>query len=500
MSADRAKAVAAASTEVTTTTSPHLLTGAQYKDSLRDGRRIVYQGEEITDVPNHPLFKNSVDLWAELYDAQHRPETADVTTYFDAELGERVSTAWLVPRDRDDLDTRRRLLEFSTDRTLGVFGRPPDYGPTLAMGFLSASHLIEQTEPDAPGKILDFVNFARERNLLSTDVIADAQADRTLATAEMPGRLRCVEERPDGIVVYGVKPAASGATIGHWGGIATLLSPGTDPEATIWAYVPVNSPGLSFVPREGTLTGMENREDHPLDAQGEEVDAFMFFDHVFIPRERLFSFRNPRTLPLYLDVAVFPQWAILARMARRAKIFAATAQLIVDILGTASIPAVRAVVAEVFAYAAALESFVLAAEDKGSLTPHGIYVPDRTMVTAGRLHATANLPNIMQILRELCGQGLVSRVTAKDLEHEQIGAWVDEFLPGHNISARGKNKFMNFVWDLTSSAHASRVNLFENVNSTPPPAIRQQLYQAYDPSQQVKNLTSFIGLEFTNES
>lgn len=499
MSLDQAPGLTEAPKEDVSSSSPYLLTGAQYKDSLRDGRRIVYQGESITDVPNHSLFRNSVNLWAELYDAQHRPETADVTTHFDANLGERVSTAWLVPRDREDLDTRRKLLEFSTDRTLGVFGRPPDYGPTLAMGFLSASHLIEQTEPDAPAKILDFVNFARERNLLSTDIIADAQADRTLNTAEMPGRLRCVEERSDGIIVYGVKPAASGATIGHWGGIATLLSPGTDPEATIWAYVPANASGLTFVPREAVLSGDENAQDHPLNVQGEEVDAFMFFDNVFIPRERLFSFRNPRTLPLYLDVAVFPQWAILARMARRAKIFAGTAQLIVDILGTASIPAVRAVVAEVFAYAAALESFVLAAEDKGSMTPHGIYVPDRTLVTAGRLHATSNLPQVMQTLRELCGQGLVSRVTAKDLEHEQIGAWVDEFLPGHGISARGKNKFMNFVWDLTCSSHASRVALFENVNSTPPPAIRQQLYQAYDPSEQVQNLTSFISLDFANQ-
>ena len=221
------------------------------------------------------------------------------------------------PPSPEDLAKRRRLLEFSTDRTLGVFGRPPDYGPTLAMGFLAAMHLIENTEPDAPAKIKAFIRFGRENNLLSTDLIADAQADRTLPVAENPGRLRCVEERSDGIVVYGTKPVASSASMGHWGGIATLLSPNMDPDAIMWAYVPVNAAGMVCVVREQVMPANLDPEDHPLDHRGEEVDGLLIFDHVLIPWENVFSFRNRETLPLYLEVGLFPQWAILARMARR---------------------------------------------------------------------------------------------------------------------------------------------------------------------------------------
>jgi aromatic ring hydroxylase len=335
----------------------------------------------------------------------------------------------------------------------------------------------------------------RENNLLSTDLIADAQADRKLGSGNNPGRLRAVEENADGIVVYGTKPVASAATMGHWGGIATLLSPDMDPDAVMWAYVPVNADGIVFVAREQVTQPEFNEEDHPLDHMGEEVDALIIFDHVLIPWENVFSFRNKETLPLYLEVGLFPQWAILARMARRAQIFAATAKLIVEVLGTEPIPAVRASVADVYAYAAALESFVLASEDKAQVTPHGICIPDKALVTAGRLHAISHLPAVMQQVRELCGQGLVSRFTKADLDREDVGKWIDEFMPGHNVTGRGKNRLMNFVWDLTCSGHAARVALFENVNSTPPPAVRQQVYGSYDTSEAMRTVRDFVRLD-----
>jgi 4-hydroxyphenylacetate 3-monooxygenase len=482
-------------------TSPYLHTGEEYKESLRDGRRVVYRGEDIEDVPTHPLYAGAVDVWSELFDAQHDPATREVTTYYDEELGDRVSTGWLVPRTKEDLARRRRLLEFSTDRTLGVFGRPPDYGPTLAMGFMAAMHLIEDTEPEGPEKIRRFIDFGRQNNLLSTDLIADAQADRTLGAGANPGRLRCVEERADGIVVYGTKPVASAASMGHWGGIATLLSPDMDPDAVMWAYVPVNADGVVMIARDQVTDITREAEDHPIDSRGEEVDALIVFDHVLIPWEQLFSFRNTDTLPLYIDVGLFPQWAILARMARRAQIFAAAAKLIVEVLGTEKNPAVRAAVADVYTYAAALEAFVLASEEKAAPTPHEIVVPDRALVTAGRLHAITHLPAVMQQVRELCGQGLVSRFTVADFDHAEVGKWIDEFLPGHGVTARGKNRLMNFVWDLTCGGHASRVALFENVNSTPPPAVRQQVYGSYDVSDAVRRVRDFIHLdEYTTGS
>lgn len=471
------------------------MTGDQYRASLRDGRRVVLGGEEVEDVSVHPAFAPAVNAWAELFDAQHDPETQEVTTFVHPELGARVSAGWLVPRSVGDLRRRRELVDFVTDRTLGVFGRPPDYGPTFSMGFLAEEKRLEEREPGSAEKIHAFFEYATRNNLTSADLVTEAQSDRSVPISESPGRLRCVEQRADGIVLYGSKPVASAAAQSHITTIGTLLAPGIDEDSILWAVCPINQEGITLVAREPMVAHDWNDEDHPLNHRGEEPDTFMIFDHVFLPNEYLFSFRNPETLKLYLEVGALALWHILARLARRAEIFAATAQMIVDFLGTERIPAVRAAVADVMAYAATLRAFIIAGEERGGPTESGVYVPDPALITAGRLHSIVHYPQVMQTLRELSGQGLISRFTQADFQREDIGSKLDEFLPGHGISARGKNRFFNFVWDMTCSSHALRIALFENTNATPPPTVRQHLYEVYDNTDTIKLLNKHIAIE-----
>jgi aromatic ring hydroxylase len=102
---------------------------------------------------------------------------------------------------------------------------------------------------------------------------------------------------------------------------------------------------------------------------------------------------------------------------------------------------------------------------------------------------------VLQILRDLSGQGMISRFTAAQLDHPEIGARLDEFLPGTGVSARGKNRLFNFVWDLTSSSHAARVALFENVNALPPSAIRGELARSPERAEWAAFVRRYTGLD-----
>ncbi len=55
-------------------------TGAEYLASLNDGREVYIDGERVSDVANHPAYRNSARSIARLYDALHAPETRDVLT------------------------------------------------------------------------------------------------------------------------------------------------------------------------------------------------------------------------------------------------------------------------------------------------------------------------------------------------------------------------------------------------------------------------------------
>ena len=55
-------------------------TGAEFLESLRDGREVYIYGERVKDVTTHPAFRNSARSVALLYDALHAKETKDVLT------------------------------------------------------------------------------------------------------------------------------------------------------------------------------------------------------------------------------------------------------------------------------------------------------------------------------------------------------------------------------------------------------------------------------------
>ncbi len=128
---------------------PNLRSGARFKESLRDGRRVIVDGREVDDVTAEPTLARGIDTLAGLFDAQLDPKHAEVTTSIDAETGERIATGWLVPYSRDDLWRHVEMVRFSTFHTFGEFGRPPDYGPVKAIGFLAFHHIIKRAEPEA---------------------------------------------------------------------------------------------------------------------------------------------------------------------------------------------------------------------------------------------------------------------------------------------------------------------------------------------------------------
>ncbi len=52
-----------------------LKTGAEFKESLRDGRTVWFDGERIEDVTTHRVTAGGIERIAEMFDMQHHPGT-----------------------------------------------------------------------------------------------------------------------------------------------------------------------------------------------------------------------------------------------------------------------------------------------------------------------------------------------------------------------------------------------------------------------------------------
>lgn len=474
---------------------PHLLDGEQYKETLRDGRRIVdCRGVDIDDVTTHPHLERTVATLGRVMDLQFNSETREVMTYVDAESGERHAIGWQVPTAKQHLYDKRQGVKAVTRETLGMFGRPPDYGPAMALGFLGIIDRVEKENPEFAANIRRFVEKSGNLNALSTDLILDAQSDRTVPRNDRPGTLRVVKETEDGIVLRGSKVAGSMGSLTHFFTLSTVLGKGLGEDAAIWAAIPVSSPGLSLVMREPTIRHDSNRNDHPVDANGEEMDQLILFDDVFVPHEYIFSLRNLELLTLYHESCAYALWHIMTRLGYRAEIFAGTAQAIGDVLGTTDIPGVRNAIAQITMYSQTLRAYSLASIER-AVEWCGVQVPEPGLVAAGRLYSITEYPKIMYLIQDLCGQGLVSRWPEEVWDNDEFGPRLAEYLPGANgVSAREKNRFFNFVFDLTTGGNAGRIGLFENVNATPPAFVAELVYAHVDRSEATKLVFDAAGI------
>ena len=473
---------------------PHLMTGAQYKESLRDGRRIFdSNGELIEDVTSHPHLTRSVDTVAEIFDLQFAPDSRDVTTYIDEADGQRYATGWQVPTKVEHLHRRRETLRLSTLKTLGVFGRPPDYGSTWAMGFLSIADKIEADNPAYAENVKNFVARSRAHNVISADVGVDVQSDRRVPRGQRSSRLHVVEQRPDGLVLCGAKSCASIGAIAHFSTCATVFTPDLDDVDAIFCTFPMNADGLTLLLREPTVNTDSELEDHPLDARGEEMDNLLIFDHVFVPNEYLFGFNNKVLLGLYSEFSVLAFWHILSRLAYRGEIFAAVAQTVVDILGTEPVQSVRHSVSEMIMYAQLLKASVVASEAE-SYMRNGVLIPNNEYLIPGRLYSTEAYPRVLHLLRDLSGQGIISRWPKAVWENPELGKTLHEWLPGIGVDAREKNRFFNLVWDICCSGHAARVAMFEHNNATPPSVIREAVYRSWNGGDVCEFIRDYAGI------
>src|SRR5215471_15468941 len=55
-------------------------TGAEFLESLRDGREVYIYGDRVKDVTTHPAFRNAAASVAQLYDALHDGKSREVLT------------------------------------------------------------------------------------------------------------------------------------------------------------------------------------------------------------------------------------------------------------------------------------------------------------------------------------------------------------------------------------------------------------------------------------
>jgi aromatic ring hydroxylase len=449
-------------------------TGQQYLASVRDGRRVYCDGDLIDDITTHPKTRGYAAAIAGYYDLHHDPELQDTLTFVDDD-GTRRALHWFLPRSKEDLQRRRRYYEFWWRHFKGgMFCRPPCSMNVVMFAQVDDPQPWEDNSRFHEGRPL--ARYIREQwdRLKATDMsispmFLDVQYDRSRddAMAETP-MLRMVDRTDEGIVVRGWKAIGTAIAFANELLIGNLWRPGQTPEQTVYALVPVNTPGLAIFCRPSNAEPDADPFDRPLASVGDELDGMAYFDDVLIPWERVQHVGNPDHAKLY------PQrqfdWVhteTQIRHAVNAELMVGLGLLVAQALGTNTQPAVMSTLADLVRFRETCRAFAIAAEETGFTTPGGLHKPNNIFVDFGRAHYLEHNGRMVESLIDLCGRGVVVYPSKADFDDPYLGPKLEEALRGPGISARDRSKIFKLIHERFLTEWGARHEMFEKFNGTP---------------------------------
>jgi len=296
------------------------LTGAEYLESLRDGREVWIDGERVADVTAHPAFRNPARSVARLYDAMHDPATRDLLTAEDRHgiRTHRFLNALLLVPGPARLARGDRALVADVVRAHG-----PHAGlQGVVHGHARRRPRVAWYAPFEESGRQWYRRYA-EQALFLNHVLINPPIDRDKAVHEVEDvYVHVVSERDDGIVVSGAKMLATGSAITHATFVAqnsaVQLEEGKAEDYALVFIAPMDTPGKRLICRNSYESAARSPWDNPLSSRFDENDAVVIFDDAFIPWENVLVYRDvKKATGFYASSGFMPRYTLQSARAWR---------------------------------------------------------------------------------------------------------------------------------------------------------------------------------------
>lgn len=462
-----------------------LRTGAQYRESLRDGRQVWMNGERIADVTRHPAFRPIVEVRARIYDLAQEPALAEVMSYRAGADGERNCIGAKLPQSQEDWHAKWRALDVVFKDIGGVVTRVGDETVGELWSLYDGRDVLDEVDPRFGANIASHIQKVLREDVFHVSANTDPKGDRSRRPQEQDPDmlLHVVKETDAGIVVRGAKYETAAAyanqafvkpTIANWGD--DKLS-----DYAVGFICPMNAPGLKHICRTG-FAGRAPAADYPLANRFDEVDTLLVFDDVPIPWDDVLFYRHTRaasfirgTLHRY---SAFPY---TLRLLYVADLMIGAALFNARQTGLDKQQAVREKLAELAVYRETINAHLLAAIATAQPSPSGLLMPNQSLLYTGRVQAVSRLPAMMHLARELCGGQICVTPDGAGFEDPETRYWLDKFYSVNQAwGADDRRKLLAFARDLLNSDYAGHRLTFALFAQSPPFAHLAAVYTNFD--------------------
>jgi 4-hydroxybutyryl-CoA dehydratase/vinylacetyl-CoA-Delta-isomerase len=462
-----------------------MMTGSEYRESLRKLRREVYAfGEKIEDVVDHPLTRPHVNAAAMTYELAHDPRYQELATATSHLSGRRINRFTHIHQSPDDLVRKVKLLRLLGQQTGACFQRCVGFDALNAIYIVT--YLIDQEHgTEYHSRLRDFVAYVQDTDVMCDGAMTDAKGNRALrpsAQEDPDVYLRVVERRKDGIVVRGAKLHQTGGVNSH----ELVVMPTTamrqeDGDYAVSFAVPADTSGLTFI--FGRQTNDERKLAGEIDQGNARFgfvggEAMIVFEDVFVPWERVFMCGEyDFALPLVETFSSYHRQNYGACKGGVADVLIGAAALIARYNGVAEAAHIRDKLVEMVHLTETLFDCSLACSSEGQMTPSGGCYVNPLLANTVKLNTTRFIYEIGRLAHDIAGGLLGTLPSEKDLRHPVVGPYVQKYFQGAaDFTAEARIRVARLIENMTScsalvecmhgagSPQAQRIAMFRQAN------------------------------------
>lgn len=469
--------------------------GAEYRQSLRDGRNVWVLGEgRVDDVCSHPATSAMVEEYVAWYDRHFDPDWQEILLTDSGSEGGRRPLAFEEPKTSADLQRLGNALRYLLFNTGGNVTHTPGYGALIALGLVNHLKGLNTSPEDiqAAKAYRDslahsgrFLTFAGGGALIGSRLHQDP-AERVA--------LKLVSEDAEGMVVSGKVQMHTSTPFAEDVLITSRdeLPPGSG--RWPWIIVAVNSPGVRVVARRSSARHA-NPFLSPLSSRFDELDAVLFLKDVFIPRERVFTGELMDRTKRHSLVS-WLLWHHNIGWLAKAELSLGLALALSEVMGLKENPATIEQLVDLAAAVQTSRTCVTAAELEPEMTSAGYAAPGQAHLAAAAINIFNSRQLVSEILRALPGSSLVNAPADTDFADPAIAAELEEAFGGGGYTALQRAALLQLTWDQVASALDGRESTFELHASGGMGAWRARLRAWFSGYSELANgVRQFLGVE-----
>ncbi len=431
----------------------------QFKESLSRLRPNMYKfGDLIQDVTANPHTRGTIEGHAQLYAAALDPQYADMFSTTSHLTGDKVSRYLAINRGPEDMIANckmKRAAYHLTGTCTG--GRCAGYNCLNSM-WATTYDMDQDLGTDYHQRLSDWLRYAQDNDLTVSGALSDPKGNRSLPPSQQDDpdmNVHVVDVRDDGIVVRGAKTMICGVAAAQ----EIFVLPGsgykeTDHDYSVSFVIPKDIEGLTIVEARHPSDTREAEEGFDVPVKiGGITQAYLFFEDVFVPKERVFMCREFKYSGSAVMNFISPYRAAIGGcVAGQGDVMAGAAALIARANGL-STRAFNDKLIQMYVNNETTFGMGVAASALGKPHPSGAWLTDPLLANVNKVHV-ATLPYETKRLTQEIAGGIGETgclPSYADFNNPEYGHLVQKYLKAAS-SAESRAKIARLIEWLTLGA------------------------------------------------